>query len=409
MPVTFPVSPVAAQAVPSPLYRPMTDAQILARACEAQSRRVKELLQSSITDEERPSLLPETNGFVRTVLEAYASHRHLVLRPDDVWMAILTQLSFYVNAHAEELREYFVAHEGKKELIVEAVGNRYSVDFGYLSRRMTREIHENVVDSTLVDWILPDFSTTTTKDRTVSAVIMMSTLKEYFVYGFVLTCGIPTITLLGTQDDWQALLRRLDRLPMLGAEPAAWAQMLRPILRRFVDVFDNPEQPDLGFWRSVVHKHSEGCGEDVLSGWVTAFCVWDHKGVWKAGKLPERPEVHRDGKENAAGKQEANLGRVDIDRRFRSRREYMLDGVQYFTIRVQDIPAGYCEVDVTVNDNGVRLDCNMIAGHVASKVLRSEPDGEKNTLTPSAQWFIYEKRSSPMPNHMPWPQLFNHV
>ena len=49
-----------------------------------------------------------------------------------------------MNAHSEELRHYFVAHEGKKELIVQASGTRYTVDFGALSRQMTKKIHENV-------------------------------------------------------------------------------------------------------------------------------------------------------------------------------------------------------------------------------------------------------------------------
>jgi len=49
-----------------------------------------------------------------------------------------------VNAHAEELRSHFVKHEGKKELVVKAVGTRYTVDFGNLANQMTGQIHENV-------------------------------------------------------------------------------------------------------------------------------------------------------------------------------------------------------------------------------------------------------------------------
>ena len=41
-----------------------------------------------------------------------------------------------MNAHAEELRSSFVAHEGKKELVVSTVGTRYTVDFGWMSRKM---------------------------------------------------------------------------------------------------------------------------------------------------------------------------------------------------------------------------------------------------------------------------------
>ncbi len=49
-----------------------------------------------------------------------------------------------INAHADELRQYFVAHEGKKKLTVSAVGTRYTVDFGDMARQMTLKIQDNV-------------------------------------------------------------------------------------------------------------------------------------------------------------------------------------------------------------------------------------------------------------------------
>ena len=46
-----------------------------------------------------------------------------------------------VNAHAEELRSNFVAHEGKKTLHVVA---KQGFDFAYISKAMAAKIHENV-------------------------------------------------------------------------------------------------------------------------------------------------------------------------------------------------------------------------------------------------------------------------
>jgi len=57
----------------------------------------------------------------------------------------LTSVLNSVNAHAEDLRSSFVAHEGKKELKVTVDGgDRYTVDFGYMAELMTTQIHENV-------------------------------------------------------------------------------------------------------------------------------------------------------------------------------------------------------------------------------------------------------------------------
>ncbi|OJT14288.1 hypothetical protein TRAPUB_9148 [Trametes pubescens] len=400
------------------------------------------LLQCSIGKDEQRTLSADSNGFVHAVLNAYAAHHHLVIRPDDVWIAILTQLSFYVNAHAEELRAYFVAHEGTRRLIVEDVGTRHSVDFGRLARAMTREIHKNVVDSTLAEWILPDFTTTTIKDSTICSVLMMSTLKAYFEYYVSIICGIPTVTLEGTKADWERIVKRLDRLHELGDEPSAWANMLYPILRRFVSAFDG--KPDTVFWKHVVYRQEEICGQDDLNGWLTAFCVWTNKGKWNAGPLPElltiprpaptvvapgpRPEFVKPTSTPTPTRRMRLAKMISAPFRARARKSedgadqhdeaaedttaecdpssqsiltigdytasYTLDGIPYFTIAVGSIPAGYAEVDVTVVDNGQPFPCKMIAGHLATAATAKDPGGALNTIAPAPQWFMIEKKTS---------------
>ncbi|KAJ7608255.1 hypothetical protein FB45DRAFT_1067612 [Roridomyces roridus] len=64
-------------------------------------------------------------------------------------------------------------------------------------------IEKNVVDPTLRDWVLPNFTTTTVNDTTVPSVLMMASLKQYFSYGFGMSfCGIPRVTLEGEKADW---------------------------------------------------------------------------------------------------------------------------------------------------------------------------------------------------------------
>ena len=149
---------------------------------------------------------PSSNGFVYSAMRAYSKHHRLVIRPDDVWLAILTQFSLFVNANAESLRHAFVQHKGKKALRVVAVGTRYTVDFGGMARQMTTLIQENVVDQNLTTWIVPNFTTTTDNDKVVASAVMMATLKEYFSYQFGLDCGLPAVTLLGNGTRFQSRL-----------------------------------------------------------------------------------------------------------------------------------------------------------------------------------------------------------
>ncbi|KAF7883306.1 uncharacterized protein EAF02_005226 [Botrytis sinoallii] len=140
------------------------------------------VLQSTLTEEIASNILPSGNGLVHTCLEAYNHHRNLILRPDDIWIAIVTQFSFYVNKHSEELRSFFVAHEGQKELVVE--DNHF--DFTVFTTNMADMIQKNVVDKSFQSWILPAFSTTTHVDTIVCSSVMMSTMKRYFNYRYVM-------------------------------------------------------------------------------------------------------------------------------------------------------------------------------------------------------------------------------
>ncbi|OBZ67751.1 hypothetical protein A0H81_12497 [Grifola frondosa] len=360
--------------------RPDNADNILERACFDQWKECGEMLQSSVLDDEIPSLIPRSNGFVHTALEAYKSHHNLRIRPDDVWISMLNQFSFYINAHAEEMRDKFVAHEGRRKLVVSAIGNRYMVDFGGMAQQMTLLIHDNVVDKTLVDWILPNFTTTTVKDTTICSVLLMSTLKAYFEYGMVCMCGIPSVTLEGERDDWQKLLDRVDRFNEFGDEPKVWSAMLRPILRRFVSAFD--DEPDITFWEHVAHRHEVFYGPDDMSGWITAFCVWSNQGIWQAGSLSSI--TANLGDEDAV---KSPIRLTDI-----GRPSLLLNGVTYPPMSMSAIAEGYCEVDVDLEDNGERFDCKMVAGHLAMATSRSVTGGKKeDTVSPSPQWFMFVK------------------
>jgi hypothetical protein len=232
--------------------------------------------------------IPEGNGLVHTIVEAYNGHRHLRLRPDDIWTAILIQFNFFVNGRSEKLRSQFVAHEGKKQLVVTAVGSRFTVDFGAMAHAMTRELEKNVVDPSLRAWILPKFSTTTTTDTIIASVIMMSSMKKYFDFKFSLMCGLPSVTLEGEREDWGDILQRVEKLKEYGVEAIGWYHLLRPVLAQFVAAFDKPtSKENKVFWGKVCHRDGGGSGPTFLGGWVTAFCAFDEDGKWLGHKFKE--------------------------------------------------------------------------------------------------------------------------
>lgn len=334
---------------------PVSDAsKLLEKASPKDFRRSKRIIQSSFSPQlfSESHVSPSDNGFVRAVYLAYSHHHHLTLRPEDVWFSILTQLNFFINAHAEELRSFFVSHDGQKDLEVVEAGTIHSVDFGNLAIRMTEMIEKNILDPELRTWIMPEFSTTTKSDRVVAAILMMGSLQKYFTYTMSLLCGIPTVTLLGEREDWAHMLAKLDKIPQLGKEPTRFAELLRPVLQRFVASFDNPTSPEvLDFWSKCADRSSGGSGPDYFSGWITAFCFWDEDG--KALYPKERG------------------GSDSLVSLTKERAGCELDGVYFHLVDTKDIPLGSVSVPVTVNNNGVTVKTKMLAGMVGIQATSS--------------------------------------
>ncbi|KAL6715521.1 hypothetical protein ACLMJK_006482 [Lecanora helva] len=346
------------------------DESLLKTSCRNEFSKCKEILQSSFQmNPDKPHFSLGTNGFVKGALGAYSHHHHLIIRPEDVWFAILTQFSCYVNAHAEELRGKFVAHKGKKKLEIKMVGTRYTVDFGWFAEEMGRLLEKNVVDAELREWIIPSFSTTTRDDTVVGSIIMMGTLQKYFEYSFCLLCGLPSVTLLGTVEDWKSILTRAEKLKMYGEETTLWYNMLEPVLSRFVRTFQSPDSDEvLDFWQKIAHRRSGGSGPEYLSGWITVFCFWDEEGrclCSKPGHLRMNPAY------------------------------LQLDDAVYHWVEMDSVPPGYGSVPVNVDDNGHEFEATMVAGSVAVKGTSSgkpTEDGQVglDTLQPVTGWWMFE-------------------
>ncbi|KAJ7832855.1 hypothetical protein B0H14DRAFT_2802223 [Mycena olivaceomarginata] len=102
----------------------------------------------------------------------------------------------------------------------------------------------------------------------------MAKLRAYFEYTFCsITRGIPRVTLEGEKDDWEKILRRLEKLKGFGLETIAWYHLLVPVISHFVQVFDDPDAlSNVSFWKRVAHFECGECGPSYDSGWITAFC-----------------------------------------------------------------------------------------------------------------------------------------
>jgi hypothetical protein len=328
-----------------------------------------------------------SDSFVRGALDAWAVHQHFVIRPEDVWFTILVQLNFYMSKHGDdkEVRDKFVNFQGKQNITI------MKMEIDDILREFQYAIQGRVKTEWLLDWIQPRFSTSNERDNMMGNIFMMGLMKSYFAYyGRTPVCGIPSITLLGKQQDWERLLAKLDRLPEFGPEPTTYSNYLRPILKRFVKTFQTPEDPEIRqFWSNIVsgsRTPPSGCTGPTyyITGWITGFHFWKADGSSLPG-LGLRESSSRD-------------------------KRFTLDDVTYPPRSTANLPFGYATVPIKLDLEWNRFytDAELLVGMMGKNITKGKPEGydeamrkvnfklpssvassQHGTLQPVPTWFLY--------------------
>lgn len=223
------------------------------------------------------------NPFFSMVCLAYAHHRPIILTPDAMWILICHGFSQYVNHDPDKFRDYLVSHQGKETLLIqtspETTSEQKVEKFASLIGKETK--------GDLAEVMTCNFSTTGMVERMVSQIVLMDAVKPYFDYlEFLVGCGIPSVTLEGTPDDWKLLREKTRRLGEFGV--SEWTDRLDPILEQFVAASQG--NPDAEFWWNMAIKGrpwnfhllevSGGCGSPVgeptkFDGWFLEFIPFD--------------------------------------------------------------------------------------------------------------------------------------
>ena len=146
-------------------------------------------------------------GFLSTVLEAYNHHYNLRTGPEDWWYTIIQTVAIAIdkNAKKDTVRKFFVQHEGKKPLEVHVGPSIYGVDYSWFFDQMSVEIAKNINVPQYVKAMETDFSSSTKVHKIVGKIVLMKSVQEYFEYRMCMECGIPSIEMKGTEEDWRNL------------------------------------------------------------------------------------------------------------------------------------------------------------------------------------------------------------
>ncbi len=235
----------------------------------------KDLYYSSYEHTDNLTVESTCNEFINTFITAYNQHLPLKIRPDDIHLSLQLIFSTYINNNAEELRDMFVEHSGKINLEVKSL----IFDINYFCETFKKLMDSNLKNKEFCSIFTQNYSTSNVISKTVSNMMLMNSLKEYFSFEMILGCGIPYVILDGTTEDWIRVNEFYKYMKTLfkDSELKTWFTHFDIIMDMFMEMKsleDNTEAPFRikELWKRVISYVPQGSGGDtILGGWVRLF------------------------------------------------------------------------------------------------------------------------------------------
>jgi hypothetical protein len=325
----------------------------------------KQLLKDSgMFDEKGVYHSDFSNGLLDAMYQAYNCHTPLVVTPDNLWLTILASLMKYVDNNSTRLRPHFVKFEGKKELVISSGGAFKNADMQWFSEKFSEAINENMKDSTVVEWLQCNFSTTDDRSKAVSNFMMMSGFQAYFSYKCTFLCGIPEVHIEGELEDYLNIKNKISKIRMLDdCILNDWVDRLDYVVDNFILSFSECKLAELEkFWGSTFDQEKiwGSGGDSYINGWVTILSPFFFKE-----------------KENQM--------------------MYHFETIKSLTkfprVNITNLGSGYVRVPIEIDDNGHIFNTFVYSGQFGYTV------DEKSRIGTRADWFMIgnekENKSKP--------------
>ncbi|MFK7903817.1 MAG: DUF4419 domain-containing protein [Chitinophagales bacterium] len=313
-------------------------------------------------------IISYNNPFASSIQLAYAQHRPLVFSPDMIWMVIAQGFAKHVDMNSEGLRHHFVKHEGKKKISIER-DYLMANSVGYWENILAEfsDSIRNHVGTKMHDLATNRFSTTSSIETTAFEVTLMDAMSSYFDYSVGITCGIPSVTLEGTVEDWEKVERDFEQLAEYDLE--WWVNDLMPILHQFTQAAKG--EVDKEFWGKIYdYRHFKNgmCGspQGSITGWMVKLFPYLNDGT----------------KNSLIG-----IDLAQYSEQISNQEEYLSGQT---VLGIADLPKGLSKADFVLDNNGDKSKMEFLAGFVGIS-----QDSKTKALRPEINWGVVDSGKKP--------------
>lgn len=216
----------------------------------------------------KPGREVQCNGFLEACTLAFGNHYKLELWVDHIKLVICQAFAIHVKEHSEEFRGMLVNHDGQKTIqvrrddFVKGQANPWPEVF----EAFAEGIRSDIKDPLLIEKIQKPSQTTTDTTMAAINVAILDTFSKYYKYDLCTLCGIPSITLKGSVEDWIALK---DMVNYMGKYNFRWfTDKMEQILDEFIMAARG--HPNVEFWQEFV-KIRGGSGGPYYDGHIKYF------------------------------------------------------------------------------------------------------------------------------------------
>lgn len=217
-----------------------------------------------------PISILSPRGYLNILSTAYDRHYSIVLHPHDLWYIVLTQIAEEVSNNPSDYRSLFTSSDDKQKIIV---GQDHPTDINI--NKLIEKLRELVPGSPdTIDLFLPELSTITPEARLAHAAAFVSTVSQYYDYG-MFCCGIPSVHLKGTEEDWYLLAVNCLNLGDVFADSKKMIDYFIRVHKLFKKLATMIwAGPDIEFMKDIYRQNNVGSGGDLsVNGWITQLYI----------------------------------------------------------------------------------------------------------------------------------------